>query len=1661
MGDVPKAKSGGGAATSGGTTFQEDVACYLSTLILAESNAEPPTGLPQGVTLSSIVAETSQPIDDLLVGTSAGGVLLFQSKTALSLSEDSESEFAKVIDQFVRQRVAGVRPVGGTSRPPEAAHDRFVLAVGHDAPGTITATLVSVLDKCRPISDGQRLAELPDSLNAKEKEALACTRAHIQRSWTATRGLAPTALEELSVLHLMHVLQLDLRVDGAEFTRAKDLLRHVVLATPERSGDAWNALVAICRTFGPDRTGGDLPFLRQELQAHEIPIRSVPSFADDIDALRKYTSDRVGFLHRLSEMRLGGQRIKITREVANALVDFAEAGHTAVIGEPGAGKSGCVHDLAAHFLGEEADVVLLAADMVHASSPEALAADLGLSRSRGLVDVLQSWSGDRDAFLLVDALDAARSGMSLHVLCQVLQDVQERAPRWHIVASIREYDLRTSSEVQDLLAGSPHPQFKDQRFPKVRHVRIARLSTTELSQVTNSHPRIGSAIAAAPALGALVKNPFNLNLLCKLLDNNVSNADLSAVQTQVGLLDLYWTRRVEAEDRSGRLVVLGKAVEQMVAARSLHVSRQSLSTAVAANVESLDGLLSDGVLVELALKPLAPSIVGFAHNILFDYAVCSLWLQGLDDAIVAKLSEPQNHDLLLAIRPSITMAFEELWFADDTRAAFWQRASAFERAAGMRLIGKIIAASVAAEEFRHVGDVEPLLQLLQQKQSSGAALLRFTIQAAVTQQDAGPGQRSLIGPNAPDWMGLAEKLTEYLDQVPWEVRSLIWPMTRGASAATESQARSANKAAVALLRFGLDSPRFHNVVRPALEVAASTIGCDPEPTVNALASVLRDENLTIGAHEWLHPLAERLALIAKQSPEFAIDIVDVVFAASGDRDAAVPMGGRILPLTMNKHDLVRMARHDVQEGFRDVWQHDPVTGTRIVLRVMNATMEEEHANLTEPTRVYTIPFRGADTTLKPDASHIWTAGEHNRHDEWYQVLSTFQAGLKDLAKRDQAVLSKVLDTLRDEAELAVIWSAVLEAASEEPEHLGIAVSELLASSEVLSAIDTRKSAGDLIEHGFLYFSLERRRAIEAAILQIPEATPEELHEYAEHGRNRMLGCIPPELIESPELRKIRTDLDSSGGPPPNEPDFSISTSWGGGDDDWWLRRQGVEPEKPENTELLKLSKDVKAIPGRKPPEQFHADAAAKHLPLLQQAVAAVAKGRSAGADTPLIDQVEDEIIDACERLTTAQDLKRDTALTKFIRDTLRRGATSTRPEYREEDNDQWDKDSAGWGSPSPRVDAALGLLRLAADPATVDAEILADVARLSEDPVPAVRFQVISHCGWLYRTAPDFMWTLISRVCESEPRTAVLTFFCDGVVLRLPPADYQRLEPLVRKLYRRCRKNDTIRAIRRSCATFYTRGALWRGDSRANRYMAIFAGHPHELPVESNMVVDLCRELIRYNEADSAEENTRVRKWAFSYLTRLVKAILAHANTLREKHGGKSLDQWPREDFEDLRQLHQLAHNVATELYIGSGAFGERRSSRQNGEEERPPTEQEKAQLLSEGKELFDALCDIEFVESAYDVLQTLEFLIGVDHAGIILRVAALVRRAERDGIQYESMAADLVVRIVERYLAEYGTLFRETAGAREALLDILDVFVSAGWPGATRLTYRLGEVFR
>ena len=127
----------GGAAVASGVTFQENVAAWFAVLILAEKDATPPAGLPADTTLDDVVAETTQPVDDLKIRTSANGQIFVQAKTSLALSDRAGSELAAVIDQFVRQYRSGFRPPNTDSRPLDPQLDRLVLAVSQRAPATI------------------------------------------------------------------------------------------------------------------------------------------------------------------------------------------------------------------------------------------------------------------------------------------------------------------------------------------------------------------------------------------------------------------------------------------------------------------------------------------------------------------------------------------------------------------------------------------------------------------------------------------------------------------------------------------------------------------------------------------------------------------------------------------------------------------------------------------------------------------------------------------------------------------------------------------------------------------------------------------------------------------------------------------------------------------------------------------------------------------------------------------------------------------------------------------------------------------------------------------------------------------------------------------------------------------------------------------------------------------------------------------------------------------------------------------------------------------------------------------------------------------------------------------------------------------------------------
>src|SRR2546425_606609 len=78
----------------------------------------------------------------------------------------------------------------------------------------------------------------------------------------------------------------------------------------------------------------------------------------------------------------------------------------------------------------------------------------------------------------------------------------------------------------------------------------------------------------------------------------------------------------------------------------------------------------------------------------------------------------------------------------------------------------------------------------------------------------------------------------------------------------------------------------------------------------------------------------------------------------------------------------------------------------------------------------------------------------------------------------------------------------------------------------------------------------------------------------------------------------------------------------------------------------------------------------------------------------------------------------------FVRVALLEASRNEWPMPRLEADAHFDE-SASWGSPAARIEAAEGIVVLASHSTCANADILEAVDRLAADPVPAVRFQVV------------------------------------------------------------------------------------------------------------------------------------------------------------------------------------------------------------------------------------------------------------------------------------------------------------------------------------------------
>jgi hypothetical protein len=237
-------------------------------------------------------------------------------------------------------------------------------------------------------------------------------------------------------------------------------------------------------------------------------------------------------------------------------------------------------------------------------------------------------------------------------------------------------------------------------------------------------------------------------------------------------------------------------------------------------------------------------------------------------------------------------------------------------------------------------------------------------------------------------------------------------------------------------------------------------------------------------------------------------------------------------------------------------------------------------------------------------------------------------------------------------------------------------------------------------------------------------------------------------------------------------------------------------------------------------------------------------------------------------------------------------------------------------------------------------------------------------------------------------------------------------------------------------------------------------GHHPEL----SQVIASSRDLLIHDDIrNTPDENARVRRWALGFLHRVFAACDSELGQRLEHHRASGRPEWPQDELANARKLANLEHAVVREVHLASKAFQEEGSEplpEASPEVNRQARRDRLVRFASEADPLLEALCSVRSSHDAYDLLKALHHLQAADPKRMFLLIGRLIRSSTADSFQYEELAVNEVVKIVEQYLAEHRGLFRSDRDMLDTLLDVLDLFVDAGWPQALNLIYRLDEVF-
>jgi hypothetical protein len=1364
--------------------------------------------------------------------------------------------------------------------------------------------------------------------------------------------------------------------------------------------------------------------------------------------LRRLTVESQQLLRRFVEFRAAGKMLRIPRAVVAALRQAAEAGHVLVVGQPGAGKSAILCTLVDELAAGGRDVVYLAADQLTAASLGELRDEIGIGSD--LVGVLSAWPGRRPAYLVIDALDAARADASARTLRDLMALVISANGRWRVVASIREYDLIHAPELAALFRAAatapPVPDggasaFRDPEFGDLRHVLVPPLTDEELAWVSNESPSLRLAITeATPEFLALIRSPFNLAIIAELAGASDTGVDFTAIYNQVDLLDRYWDRRLDDGSSATdgpfvREAMLRSVCEAMVAARTM-----SVGTAGLAEPQTLPWALSGRVLLEARRG--YRGLITFAHHILFDYATAKLLFTGPVDVVLSRLRDDPG--LVVFARPSLSLYFGSLWSLWRRAAGrdFWEAVDTLERS-DVSEVAKLMGAATIAEGLRVVADIEPLAAQMESTDPDRRDVGQRTAGRLLVAGQIAPATARL-GPEAQPWLDAIERLTRARHAGTLEaafplLQLLFTDLDRAAPAQRLLAGELARRA------WGVESAsptRRPYVAAACVGWVVHTYETDPMESHALLMAIATAGHVASAGYAEIGAIATGLRALISLDSELAEHCYQVVFALNAKAFGTPPT-------------------YALREIFPTFMRASPVRATRALVAAVTAFAElrRGHAGwvakamgLEEPVPddSFTFSLDGAKVRVVPDMSIVWDAGRTYAREDAAVMLDAFSAFL-DEVHADRGVCEDVLASLRDKTAPAVIWSRVFQAAARHPATLGALVANALQDPHLLVAPDLADAGAACLAAVLPLLCDTGRAAVEAAILSMPTVdSARGGRQAAVAQRDRLLRQLPVDNLAAPDLRQLADAAVQAAGGRPVMPLFgSVQTRAAAVTDDDYLAAAGVTIDDPLVVELREAAQPIREFVELyqnmlAPPQAANA------------IVGAVRRLRDElAAANPIPRTLRDDLVHtmtvACSIIARIGGLNAQSATGKLVTGILLDSSAHPLPDA-DSTPQAFDAEHA-IALPAPRFAAAAGIADLASQPAARSPGILAALERLLRDPSAAVRAEVGQRVARLLAEDGP-LETMSARrlvVDRAEIEESLSVIIAITVSLRnavRAPGDYLDFASgIALTIWRRLQQWPNSDDAALAVLVLLLELDCWREDSAAHGALDAFVDGPIGCPAVTKQFVSAMRSLLTIGWNGDATPATdgmlrRVRERAIDLLRRIVCAA----------------EKVPRGDRHSVGPKLRVAllDLVSLEVGFASGAWDERRDS---GVSRALAL---RLEFLREYGQLLNALRPDLTEERARNLVRTWRYLAPAAPSAAFEGIAQLARSMEEQGqLTATSTVGPELAECLDWYLATNQNVFRQSALLNVALVDVLGILTRAGVRRALEIAFRLQDVFR